>query len=72
MFQNQINSLIQIQKDRWMQVENFIKRDCIPVGCVPPASVAIGGEGVPGLCVHPPVDSPLQAHPRPLWIDKYE
>ena len=43
-------------------MQTYIKQECIPVGCVPPASVAIGG----GLHQAPPQDqapSPEQAHP---------
>ena len=46
--------------------ENITKQECIPVGCIPPAAVAITGEGVSPLDQAPPRPPGPGTLPNPL------
>ena len=61
-----------------MANDNIVEQECIPVGCVPPETVAVGGWSPPGtppgLCTpweqttpgtmhHPPDHAPPRDHP---------
>ena len=42
-----------------IQLSNYIKQECIPVGCVPPAAVVVEGGGG-SASLHARIHTPLQ------------